>query len=377
MTLYITGGHLTPALAVIDELQKRKEPITLQFFGREFSQSKNAQISRERFEIESREIPFIPIQAAKFHRTHILENGIELLKFPLSLWQVISAYRKHRPDVVLSFGGYLAFPACLIGKFFGARVITHEQTRVAGLANQVIGWFADAVAIAHEESAQYFFPQKVYLTGNPIRDALFREYKTAPAWFTGAQKIKPIVYITGGSQGSHIINQTITSLLPKLARDYYIVHQCGVSPDSQTLKDLETERAKLPQELQDNYTIREWIEEREVSYLIRNALFVISRAGANTVQELTLAGTPAIFIPLAFAYKDEQFRNASHLAHANAAILIHQKDLVPDVLYSAIVSMQMKYAEYKEQMLLESAKLIRTGTNKLLKLVLQGDASVR
>lgn len=369
MTIYITGGHLTPALAVIDELIKRDEKTSLFFFGREFSQAKTGQISRERQEIEERNIPFIPIAAAKFHRTHMLENGIELIKFPISLWEVFSAYKKNKPDVVLSFGGYLAFPACLVGKVFGAKVITHEQTRVAGLANQVIGWFADKVAVAHEDSIQFFFPGKVVMTGNPIREALFREYKTVPAWFTGAQKIKPILYVTGGSQGSHVINQTIASILPKLVREYYVVHQCGVSVDSKVLKDLEQERLRLPEEFQDNYTVREWIEEREVSFLLRNSRIIVSRAGANTVQELIVAKSPAIFIPLAFAYKDEQYKNASHLVHVGAATLIHQKDLFPDTLWTAISHMNMHYDEYKTHMEEESEKLIKNGTNRLIKLL--------
>ncbi len=368
MTIYITGGHLTPALAVIDELQKRNES-TIIFFGREFSQTKTGQISRERQEIEDRHIRFVPIQASKFHRTHVFENLFEILKFPQSLWQVASEYKKVKPDVVLSFGGYLAFPACLIGKLFGAKVITHEQTRVAGLANQVIGWIADKVAVAHEDSIQYFLPGKTIVTGNPIREVLFREYKTAPSWFTGAQKTKPILYVTGGSQGSHVINQTIVSILPKLVREYYVVHQCGVSVDFQVMKDLETERLKLPSEVQDNYTVREWIEEREVSYLLRNARIVVSRAGANTVQELILAATPAIFIPLAFAYKDEQYKNASHLVHVGAAKLIHQKDLLPETLWSSIVEMDRSYDEYKKHMGEESNLLIKNGTNRLIKLL--------
>lgn len=370
MTLYITGGHLTPALAVIDEIIKRNDPVTIRFIGREFSQTKTAQSSHERREIERRALPFIPVTASKFHRTHIGQNFFELMKFPISLVQVIQEFRKQKPDVVLSFGGYLAFPVCLLGKLFGARVITHEQTKVAGLANQIIGFFADTIALAHSESAQYFPAGKTIVTGNPIREVLFREYKTPPNWFTDGYKSKPLLYITGGSQGSHIINQTITALLPKLVTQYYVVHQCGVSVDSSTLKDLLHEREKLPIEFQDNYQVREWIEEREVSFLFRNARFVICRAGANTVMELTLTGTPAIFIPLAFAYNDEQQKNASSLVSAGGAILLMQKDLFPETLADAIAEMEMHYDSYKLAMRHESEGLIKNGANQLRKLII-------
>lgn len=370
MTLYVTGGHLTPALAVIDELQKRDLKLHIHFFGREYTQTATHQESRERSEMQKRKIPFTAITAAKFHRTYISQNILEILKVPVSLVQIITQFRKRKPDCVLSFGGYLAVPVCIMGKLFGARVITHEQTKVAGLANQILGWFVDVVALAHEESVQYFPAGKTVVTGNPIREVLFREYKMAPSWCSDAYKSKPILYVTGGSQGSQIINQTIISLLPKLVRDFYVVHQCGVSIDQGTLRDLNREREKLPTELQDNYSVREWIEEKEVSYFLRNSKFVICRAGANTVQELILAATPAIFIPLAFAYNDEQYKNAEPLIDHDASILLAQKDLYPESLYSAISTMLMRYDVIKQNMEGESKKLIRNGTNRLIKLVI-------
>jgi UDP-N-acetylglucosamine--N-acetylmuramyl-(pentapeptide) pyrophosphoryl-undecaprenol N-acetylglucosamine transferase len=370
MTLYVTGGHLTPALAVVDELQKKYPEVHIRFFGREFSQIQTRQPSHERREIEKRDIVFIPLNAAKIHRTHPVQNVFEIIKFPLSLWTIWHQFRIHKPDVVLSFGGYMAFPVCVMGKVFGARIITHEQTKVAGLANQVIGFIADVIALAHEESREYFPAGKVIVTGNPIREALFREYKVPPSWVSGAFKTRPLLYVTGGSQGSQVINQTIVGLLPRLVQDFYIVHQCGVSIDARTLRDLEREREKLPTELQEHYTVREWIEEKEVSFLLRNAKFVICRAGANTVQELTLSATPAIFIPLAFAYNDEQYKNAQALVEKGASLLVEQKNLVPDSLLSAITQMQMNFDKYKSRMEDISKELIRNGTSRLIKCIM-------
>lgn len=370
MTLYVTGGHLTPALAVVDELKKKYPEVHIRFFGREFAQAQTQQHSHERREIEKREIVFIPLNAPKFHRTHPTQNLFEIIKLPFSLWSIWQAFRAHKPNVVLSFGGYMAFPVCFLGKILGARIITHEQTKVAGLANQVIGFFADTVALAHEDSREYFPAGKVIVTGNPIRDALFREYKLPPSWVTGAIKTKPLLYVTGGSQGSQVINQTIVALLPRLVQDFYIVHQCGVSTDARTLRDLEREREKLPIELQESYSVREWIEEKEVSFLLRNARFVICRAGANTVQELILSATPAIFIPLAYAYNDEQYKNAQALVEKNASLMVEQKDLVPDTLFSSITQMQMNFEKYKSNMDEVSKELIRNGTARLIKCIM-------
>ncbi len=371
MTLYITGGHLTPALAVIDEIQKNYPKVKIRFIGREYSQNDGQQQSKEREEIEKRDIPFFAIDAAKFHRTHFLKNGVELLKVLPSFLEVWKLFRQKKPDVLLSFGGYIAIPACIVAKSFHATIILHEQTTVAGLANQVLSVLADKIAVANESSLPFFPAHKTVVTGNPIRESLFREYKTPPEWLGQIVVDRPLLYVTGGSQGSQIINQALSQILPKLVPDFVIVHQCGTSPDHHYQKTLELEREKLPEELKQNYIVREWIEAKEVSFLFRNAQFVISRAGANTVQELTLVGTPAIYIPLAFAYQDEQYKNIEKLIDSNASLLLAQKDLLPETLYESIMKMLREYEEIKKNMRIAEESFPKNGTKNLLALVFE------
>ncbi len=371
MNLYITGGHLTPALSVIDLLLKKHEDVSLFFVGRDLAQTSPPQPSHEEREIEARGIPFFPIQAAKFHRERFWFNVLEVLKVPLSFWEVMKAFRLHRPDVVLSFGGYVAFPVCVMGKIWGARVITHEQTKTAGMANEWISFIADTIAVASEESLRYFPKEKTVVTGNPMRDSLLREYKTPPNWFPKKQADQSFIYVTGGSQGSQIINQTIATLIPKLVRTFVVVHQCGLSNDHVYLHELEGVRDSLPEDERSRYIVREWIDAKDVSYLVRNSKFVISRAGANTVQELTLAGTPAIFIPLSFAYNNEQEKNARSLVDAGAGLLILQKDLLPETLYTTIQTMNRRYDALKKRGKTLSQQVVKNGAQQLVELVLK------
>lgn len=373
MNLYITGGHLTPALAVIDVLQRKHEEIHIFFVGRSHAQTYPRQESHEQREIEARGIPFFAINAAKFHRERFWLNLLEILKFPLAFFEVISLFREKRPDAVLSFGGYVAFPVCVMGKIFGARVVTHEQTKAAGLANQVIASIADTIAVASQDSLAYFPKEKTVVTGNPIRESLLREYKQPPSWFPKKLADQPFIYITGGSQGSQIINNTIAVLLPKLAKHFVVIHQCGVSTDHAYVKELDAARDGLPEDLRERYIVREWIDAKEVSFLLRNAKFVISRAGANTVQELTLSGTPAIFIPLSFAYHNEQEKNARSLVDYGAGILLLQKDLVPETLYGAVQTMNRRYDRLKERAMFLATQTVRNGAQRVVQLLLVKD----
>jgi UDP-N-acetylglucosamine--N-acetylmuramyl-(pentapeptide) pyrophosphoryl-undecaprenol N-acetylglucosamine transferase len=371
MNLYVTGGHLTPALAVIDELQKKvPKKVHIFFVGREFAQTLPPQPSQERREITARRIPFFAIHAAKFHRTRFWLNLFELPKLPVSFFTMFMLFRANKPDVILTFGGYMAFPVCVMGKLFKAKIIIHEQTRAAGLANEWTAYLADTIAVANEASIEYFPKEKTVVTGNPIRESLLKEYKTPPEWFPKNLHTKPFLYITGGSQGSQIINQTISVLLPKLLRDFIVIHQCGTSQEHVYLYELEKIRESLPEELQPFYIVREWIDAKEVSYLMRHAMFVISRAGANTVEELTHSGTPSIFIPLAFAYNNEQEKNAKDLVDANSALCLLQKDLLPETLYSTIQTMMRRYDFFKQHAIQLKEKGFTNGTRNLIRLFL-------
>lgn len=338
MKVVISGGHLTPALAVIHAFRRISPKTKIVFIGREFAQVKELTRSREREEMKKLRIPFYPINAAKFHRTYFLRNFEELFRLFPSLKQAYDIFKNEKPDVFISFGGYLAVPIAIVARSLGIPVITHEQTRTAGLANQLIAHLATKIAISHDHSRKYFPKAKTVLTGNPVRPAFLELFRKKPEWLADVPINKPFVYITGGSQGSHILNKTICMLLPRLTTQMILVHQCGASVGSVTARELEEARATLPAAQQRRYVIREWVSERDVAWLFQHVDLVIARAGANTVHEIMLSKVPAIFIPLPFAHMNEQHKNALLLAESGAAVILPQQELVPKTLYETIRS---------------------------------------
>jgi UDP-N-acetylglucosamine--N-acetylmuramyl-(pentapeptide) pyrophosphoryl-undecaprenol N-acetylglucosamine transferase len=305
----------------------------------------------------------------KYHRAQFWLNLLELSKLPMSLYQMVRIFQRHKPDIILSFGGYIAFPVALVGKCFGAKIITHEQTKSAGLANTVIAWMADTIAVADSASLPYFPKTKTVVTGNPLRASLLKEYKTPPAAVRSVWGKRPCLYITGGSQGSLILNQTVSQLLPKLTEKFLVVHQCGPSTNHGYMQDLERRRSDLPAELQPFYIVQEWFDAKDVSFLLRQSYCVISRGGANTVEELTLSGTPAIFIPLVFAYHDEQAKNVQPLTDAGAAIVLPQKDLLPETLWATIQKVGRRYVTLKRNAEKIRGSTTTNGTQNLIRLI--------
>ena len=337
MKVVMSGGHLTPALAVIHAFRITAPKTKIIFIGREFSQEKEHMRSRERDEMKKLHIPFFTIEAAKFHRTYFLRNFLEIFRFFPSLRHVYTILKSERPEVFISFGGYLAVPISIVCKMMNIPIITHEQTRTGGLANQLIAHLADTVAISFEHSKKYFPKHKVVLTGNPVRPAFHEVFRKKPEWLQHVPLNKPIVYVTGGSQGSQVLNQTLRLLLPSLTKHVILIHQCGGSASSHYLHELEAEQELLPTQQKKQYIVREWIKEEDVAWIFQHADLVVARSGANTVHEIMMSQVPAIFIPLPFSHMNEQLKNAQILEEKGAAVVIQQHDLIPKKLYETIL----------------------------------------
>lgn len=350
MKILITGGHLTPALAVIDHALSQPKPPKIVFVGREYARIKDKQPSHERLEIEHRGLSFIPLHSGKLQGTHVVSKVSSLLRFLPAFFAAIQILITEKPDVILSFGSYVAVPVAIAGWILRIPVVTHEQTRVAGMSNKIISQFSQKVLISYSESKQYFSSSKTELTGNPIRSSLLDSSPPKPEWFSTTSN-KPIVYVTGGSQGSEILNTTMQRALPRLVREWTVIHQCGVKSKSRNyLQELEAVKNSLPARSRNRYIVREWLSEQELSWVYGNAYVCIARSGANTVQEIGVHRIPSIFIPLPFSHHNEQLENAKTLADINGALIIQQKDLTETSLLSALSTIKNNYTTMKNEL---------------------------
>lgn len=350
MKILITGGHLTPALAVMDHALSQAKPPSIVFVGREFARVKDKQPSHERLEVEQRNVRFIPIHTGKFQGSHFVAKFLSLLRFFPAFFSATKILINEKPDVILSFGSYVAVPIAIAGWILRIPVVTHEQTRVAGISNKIISQFSQKVLLSYKESKQYFSSSKTQVTGNPMRSSLLKTSPTKPEWFTTTSN-KPIVYVTGGSQGSEILNTTMQRALPRLVREWTVIHQCGVRSKARNyLHELETVKNTLPARSRNRYIVREWLSEEELSWVYANAQVCIARSGANTVQEIGVHRIPSIFVPLPFSHHNEQLENARTLADVHGALIIPQKDLTETTLLTALSTIKANYASMKSEL---------------------------
>lgn len=345
-SILLTGGHLTPALALIEYLQETKSEVDIVFVGRLYSQDRTRQLSQEKVEVEQRGVQFVPLTSPR------LSGAVSLLTklgpFIKSLSQANDILKKYQPSAVVSFGGYLAVPVALMAWLRGIPVVTHEQTRTVGIATQIIGWVARKIAVSFPETLNELPITKAVLVGNPLRSELLQK-PTKPSWAPSASL--PLLYVTGGNQGSLWLNETIAHLLPKLVEEWIVVHQCGNATTEHNSKEhLETLRSELSRSHQERYIIKEWFSATELAWLYRHAAVIFSRAGANTVQELQHFAVPSLLVPLPNSRRDEQFLNAQHLAELGGAVILDQNTTTTDDVWAALTQLKLHAAEYKTRL---------------------------
>lgn len=343
--IIITGGHLTPALAVIEELQKQTRNWEIVFVGRQTSEEGINKPSQESIKIPKMGITFKSIPAGKIPRHRSFRTITAILRIPLGFISSLIIVGSERPDIVLSFGGYLAVPVCLAAKIYKIPIITHEQTAVKGLATAIIEKLASKVAVSWDQQVANHPKSKVVVTGNPVRASIIQ----GPGTKIALQNNKaPIIYITGGNLGSQVINRTTKKALPKLTDRYNIVHQCGMGKAGDDINILIKAKSDLPSENQAKYLVQQWFTSRQVAWLLRNSRLVISRSGANIVTELALIGPPSILIPLPISARNEQYKNAKLLEDNGYSLILDQSSLNSSLLINKVKFMIKNYQDYKK-----------------------------
>lgn len=329
MKILITGTHFTPAVAVIAELKKYPDTKII-YVGRGTTMEGDLSRSAESQILPNLGVKFIPIVAGRLQRSFTIYTIPSLLKIPIGFMQALFIILNEKPDVILSFGGYVSVPIVLAGWLFSITIMVHEQTLVSGLANRISSFFADKIAVSFSQAKQ-FDKKKTIVTGLPIRKMVLDIKEVSGDLgqvFIVAKKEKlPVILITGGNQGSHIINKIVEECLQRLLKIACIIHVTG----DNKFKDFE----RLKKKEERKFLVKKWIGE-EYGALLQKVDLVVSRAGINTLTELAHIGKPGLVIPLEYLYKDEQKKNAKYFEDLGLVKILPQSKLSTDTLIENI-----------------------------------------
>jgi UDP-N-acetylglucosamine--N-acetylmuramyl-(pentapeptide) pyrophosphoryl-undecaprenol N-acetylglucosamine transferase len=324
-----TGGHTSAGLAVAEALRARG--VEVSWIGSAHG------IEAER--VPAAGFPYYAVPAGKLRRYWDWQNLADLLgRVPAGFLFSLKLLRALRPQLLFATGGFVALPPAAAARVLKIPLVVHEQTAVAGLANRLAGRLAAKVALTFREAEKRFPPDRVVVTGNPLRVELVNGSREAGFAHFGLDPGSPLIYVTGGAQGSHRINRTVGEILPQLLDLTQVIHQCGANPTTQDREWLEELTRELPSRLRARYRVLPYVGP-ELRDVYASAQLVVSRAGAGTVNECCHLGCPAIFIPLPGASGDEQTANARIVEAAGGGVVLPESALSPEGLLETIRSL--------------------------------------
>lgn len=325
--IVLTGGHgATAAYALVEEILKSASHPTIYWVGTKKAIEGNNSSTLEFKILPKLGVNFVEIMAGRLQRRFTWYTIPSIIKIPIGFFQALGQIIKIHPRIVVSFGGFASFPVVLAAKIFGIPTILHEQTVVAGRSSLASAFFVDQIALAREESLRFFPKKKTLVVGNPINSEILAIKPKSP------HKNRKTIFVTGGSRGSVSVNSVLEKILPSILAAYKIIHQTGELDYEKFIKL----RAALPSELRNNYQVSDVMDPHDMALAYEASDLIVSRAGANTVSEIVSSKRPAVLIPLAISYKDEQTENARWAQRFVPVVVLKQKDLDSDNLLKAI-----------------------------------------
>jgi UDP-N-acetylglucosamine--N-acetylmuramyl-(pentapeptide) pyrophosphoryl-undecaprenol N-acetylglucosamine transferase len=321
-----TGGHIFPAIAVADELRRQDPSVKILFVGAE-GKMEMERVPKAGYDIEG-------LWMAGLQRQLTLKNVWLNLQLPFkllsSMWKVRRILKTFKPDVAVGFGGFASGPTLKAAASMGIPTILQEQNSYAGVTNKLLAQKAAKICVAYDGLDKFFPAEKLILTGNPVRADILdvkSKYTEGVAYF-GLDKNKKTIAILGGSLGAKTLNVAMENSAELIDNqsNVQILWQCGRHYEAD-FKD--GKAANLA-----NVQMRPFIDRMDLAYAVADV--IIARAGALTISELCLAGTPSVLVPSPNVAEDHQTKNAMALVNKQAAVLVRDKEASDKMMTTAL-----------------------------------------
>lgn len=324
-----TAGHVNPALALAGLIKERKPDSEILFVG--------ARRGIEKQLIESAGWPFRTVEISSFHRSltpkELRHNLISLRNLLRSPGEARALLKEFPASLVVGTGGYASYPMIRAAASLGIPAAVHESNAIPGLTTRLLEKHADLIMVGFEECRKnYRHPEKVLVTGTPVRGDFFRLTRKQAKQKLGMDDGRPLIVSFWGSLGAREMNRQMAEFLALEARSgipFHHVHgagKVGCIHMAEYLKDADIDLDRAP-----GLEVREYIQDMGV--MMRAADLVICRAGASTISELTALGVPAIIVPSPNVTHNHQESNARVLANSGGAEMILEKDSSGRLLY--------------------------------------------
>ena len=309
-----TGGHIYPAISIANEIKSRDNNSEILFVGAKDKMEMNI-VPKHGFKI-------LGLWISGFNRKNIFKNLLVPFKLLVSTFQAIIIIKKFNPNVVVGTGGYASGPTLFVANLFKIPTLIQEQNSYPGITNKILSKKVKTICVAYKNFEKFFPKNKLVLTGNPVRSTISSnsDYFDESINYFKLDNNKKTLLVVGGSLGSREINKAVYSMVDYLEYlNLQVIWQCGKLYYDHYKSKVDSENIKL----------YDFIDQINLAFSVSD--FIVSRAGASSVSELSIVGKPVIFIPSPNVAEDHQLKNAEAIVNNEAAILVEEKNLKEDL----------------------------------------------
>lgn len=327
-----TAGHINPAVGVADRIKELLPDSEILFVGAE-GKMETELVPREGYEI--RTVPIMNLSRSMSARgvAHNLKAAWEL---EASIPICRKIIREFRPDAVVGTGGYVCYPVLSVAAKMGIPTAVHESNSQPGLTTKMLESHVDRIMVGFAEAREnYKHPEKVVVTGTPVRLGFMHMEKRHARQKLGLDSDVPLVVSVWGSLGATDMNRTVGEMicLAMADRPFRLIHSAGN-------RGIESMTAYMRDDLHltgwetAGFDVRPYLYDMPL--LMAAADLVLCRSGASTLAELAAMGKPAVLVPSPNVVNNHQEHNARVLEHAGAAKVLPEKDADPETMLRTI-----------------------------------------
>jgi len=320
-----SGGHINPGIAIANTIKKNEPDSEILFLGTKTGME-NDLVKKAGYNLTH-------VKAGRFHRKLTLYNIRNITYAALGVFDTMKVISKFKPDIVIGTGGFICVPVMKGAYLKKVPYILHESNAYPGLSVKVVAKDAAKVLLGFED-AKGRLPEgtKTVFTGTPAKFDMddMRALDKQECKKLVCKDNRKVVFVTGGSQGAIKFNKTIIDMVKKYKpKDIFFVIAVGPDNYESVMESIKDEK-----NIDKYLKVEKFVYEMDKMY--KAADLLITRAGAMTVTELSIARRPAILIPLPSAAENHQLFNAKAMENAGAGIVIEENVLNADILYDKI-----------------------------------------
>lgn len=313
-----TGGHIYPALAIIERIKKEDKNSKILYVGTTDRMEKDI--------VPARGIDFVGVEIKGLNRKNVFSNFSVMKKFLKAIKRSKEIIKEFKPDIVIGVGGYITAPVLYAAHKLHVKTMIHEQNSIPGLSNKFLAKFVDTICVSLPGSIKYFPKNKTVYTGNPRSEEILTIDKVSKSKY-GFSSYKKLVLIVMGSLGSTTMTQKLKEAIGKFRGKNYQVLVITGKAYYDEYKELD---------IPDNVKLLPYTEE--LIQIMKDTDLMVSRAGASTISEITGIGLPSILVPSPYVTHNHQYLNAKELEDAGACTILEEKDFSGDALCQKIDS---------------------------------------